>query len=115
MIFTNVLILILSLVISGRYEMAFRNAAFVRAGILIRLSLTQAPNFGAAIAIFAMIFGILTLVVFNYRSSVRASELQNTRRHRQGNSVNMLRGIVAITESSTAMGLVRLFVVVICN
>jgi hypothetical protein len=77
MIFTDVVILILSLVISGRYEMVFRNAAFVIAVILIRFSLTEAPPYGAAIALFAMVFGILTLLVFNYHSSLRAAELQN--------------------------------------
>ncbi len=80
MIFTDVLILILSLVISGRYEMVFRNAAFVIAVILIRFSLTEEPPYGAAIALLAMVFGILTLLVFNYHSGLRASELQDTRR-----------------------------------
>jgi hypothetical protein len=41
MIFTDVLILILSLVVSGRYEMVFRNAAFVLSIILLRFSLTE--------------------------------------------------------------------------
>ena len=36
MIFTDVLVLILSLVVSGQYEMVFRNAAFVVSIILIR-------------------------------------------------------------------------------
>jgi hypothetical protein len=81
MIFTDVLILVLSLVISGRYEMVFRNAAFVIAVILIRLSLTEAPPYGAAIALLAMVFGILTLLVFNYHSRLRASDLQNTGSH----------------------------------
>jgi hypothetical protein len=76
MIFTDVVVLILSLVISGRYEMVFRNAAFVIAVILIRFSLTEAPPYGAAIALSAMVFGILTLLVFNYHSSLRAAELQ---------------------------------------
>jgi hypothetical protein len=74
MIFTDVLILILSLVVSGQYEMVFRNAAFVVSIILIRFSLTEGYPFGAPLAIVAMIFGILTLVVFNYH--VRVSEAQ---------------------------------------
>jgi hypothetical protein len=77
MIFTDVVILILSLVISGRYEMVFRNAAFVIAVILIRFSLTEAPPYGAVLALLAMVFGILTLLVFNYHSGLRAAELQN--------------------------------------
>jgi hypothetical protein len=78
MIFTDVLILILSLVMSGRYEMVFRNAAFVISIILIRFSLTEERPYGAAIASLAMVFGILTLLVFNYHSRIRASDLQIT-------------------------------------
>jgi hypothetical protein len=81
MIFTDVLILILSLVISGRYEMVFRNAAFVVSIILIRSSLTEERPYGAVIALSAMVFGILTLLVFNYHSRIRASELQDTWEH----------------------------------
>ena len=66
MIFTDVLILILSLVVSGRYEMVFRNAAFVVSIILIRFSLTEGYPLGAPLALVAMVFGILTLLVFNY-------------------------------------------------
>jgi hypothetical protein len=65
MIFTDVLILILSLVVSGVYELVFRNAAFVVSTILIRLSLSEGYPFGAPLALMAMVFGILTLLVFN--------------------------------------------------
>ena len=71
MIFTDVLILILSLVVSGRYEMVFRNAAYVISIILIRFSLTESRPFGAALALLAMIFGILTILIFNYHSRIR--------------------------------------------
>jgi hypothetical protein len=66
MIFTDVLILILSLVVSGQYALVFRNAAFVVSTILIRLSLTEGYPFGAPLALMAMVFGILTLLVFYY-------------------------------------------------
>jgi len=72
MIFTDVLILILSLVVSGRYEMLFRNAAFVLSIILLRFSLTEDRPHGAPLALFAMAFGILTLVVFNFHSRIRS-------------------------------------------
>ncbi len=72
MIFTDVLILILSLVVSGQYELVFRNAAFVVSTILIRLSLTEGYPYGAPLALLAMIFGVLTLLVFNYH--MRLSE-----------------------------------------
>ena len=70
MIFTDVLVLILSLVVSGQYEMVFRNAAFVVSIILIRFSLTEGYPYGAPLAILAMLFGILTLLVYNYHSRV---------------------------------------------
>lgn len=74
MIFTDVLVLILSLVVSGRYEMVFRNAAFVVSIILIRLSLTEGYPYGAPLAIVAMLFGILTLLVFNYHVRVSGNQ-----------------------------------------
>ena len=66
MIFTDVLILILSLMVSDRYELVFRNAAFVISTILIRLSLTAAFPSGALLALSGMTFGILTLLIYNY-------------------------------------------------
>jgi hypothetical protein len=74
MIFTDVLILILSLVVSGRYEMVFRNAAFVVSIILLRFSLTEVHPYGAPLALFAMAFGILTLLVFNFHSRIRIDD-----------------------------------------
>jgi hypothetical protein len=71
MIFTDVLILILSLVVSGQYEMVFRNAAFVVSIILIRFSLTEQYPYGALLALLAMVFGILTLLVFNFHMKIQ--------------------------------------------
>lgn len=66
MIFTDVLILILSLAVSGKYEMVFRNAAFIVSIILIRFALTEGYPYGAPLAVVAMLFGIMTLLVYNY-------------------------------------------------
>ncbi len=66
MIFTDVLIVILSLVVSDRYELVFRNAAFVISTILIRVSLTAGWPYGALLAMVGMMFGIGTLAVYNY-------------------------------------------------
>jgi len=74
MIFTDVLILILSLVVSGQYENVFRNAAFVVSIILIRFSLTEGYPYGAPLAVMAMIFGILTLLVFNYHVRINGPQ-----------------------------------------
>jgi len=70
MIFTDVLILILSIVVSGHYEVVFRSAAFVVSIVLIRFSLAEGYPFGPPLALLAMVFGILTLVVFNYHMRV---------------------------------------------
>jgi hypothetical protein len=74
MIFTDVLVLILSLAVSGRYEMVFRNAAFVVSIILIRFSLTEGYPYGAPLAVLAMVFGVLTLAVFNYHVRINAPQ-----------------------------------------
>ncbi|MGC9158967.1 MAG: hypothetical protein ACP5FH_08245 [Terracidiphilus sp.] len=72
MIFTDVLILILSLVVSGQYIGVFRNVAFVVSIILIRFALTEGYPYGAPLALTAMVFAILTLLVYNYH--IRISE-----------------------------------------
>jgi hypothetical protein len=66
MIFTDVLLVILSLAVSDRYELVFRNGAFVISTILIRFSLTVGRPSGALLALSGMAFGILTLLVYNY-------------------------------------------------
>lgn len=73
MIFTDVLVLILSLVVSGRYEMVFRNAAFVVAIILIRFALTETYPFGAALAVMAMAFSVLVVLIFNYHTRLTSN------------------------------------------
>jgi hypothetical protein len=71
MIFTDVLIVILSLAVSDRYELVFRNGAFVISTILIRFSLTVARPFAAELAVTGMIFGIVTLLIYNYHARIR--------------------------------------------
>jgi hypothetical protein len=74
MIFTDVLIVILSLSVSDRYELVFRNGAFVISTILIRFSLTTERRYSALLAVTGMVFGIVTLVIYNYHARVRALE-----------------------------------------
>lgn len=79
MIFTDVLIVILSLTVSDRYELVFRNGAFVISTILIRVSLTADRPFGALLALMGMLFGILTLLIYNYHldiTGVRSSKVK---------------------------------------
>jgi hypothetical protein len=70
MIFTDVFILILSIVVAGQYAVVFRSAAFVVSIVLIRFSLAEGYPLGPPLALLAMVFGILTLVVFNYHMRV---------------------------------------------
>jgi len=73
MIFTDVLIVILSLVVSDRYELVFRNAAFVISTILIRFSLTADWPYGALLALMGMVVGIFTLIIYNYHRRINAA------------------------------------------
>lgn len=73
MIFTDVLILILSLFVSDRYELVFRNAAFVISTILIRFSLTTSQPYGALLGVFGMLFAIGTILIYNYSTRTRMS------------------------------------------
>ncbi len=70
MIFTDVLILILSLLVSDRYELVFRNAAFVISTILIRFSLTTEHPYGATLGVAGMLFGIATILIYNYMARI---------------------------------------------
>jgi hypothetical protein len=74
MIFTDVLIVILSLAVSDRYELVFRNAAFVICTILIRFSLTTVRQYSALLALTGMVFGIVTLLIYNYHARARGAE-----------------------------------------
>ena len=74
MIFTDVLVLTLSMLVTDRYELVFRNAAFVASTIMIRASLTTDHPYNVPIALIAMAFGIITVVVYNYHSHLPAEE-----------------------------------------
>ena len=71
MIFTDVLIVILSIVVSDSYELVFRNEAFVISTILLRFSLTAAHRYAAPLALTGMVFGIVTVLIYNYNMQMR--------------------------------------------
>ena len=71
MIFTDVLIVILSIVVSDSYELVFRNEAFVISTILLRFSLTAAPAYAAPLALAGITFGIATVLIYNYNMQIR--------------------------------------------
>ncbi len=72
-IFTDVLILILSLLLSNNYQLVFRNAGFVVATILLRISLSADKPYDIIVALIATVFGILVLLIYKYCSRIGAS------------------------------------------
>ena len=74
--------MILSLAVSDRYELVFRNGAFVISTILIRFSLTADWPDGALLALMGIVFGICTLLIYNYHldvTGVRWSRLKRAK------------------------------------
>lgn len=66
MAFVDILLLTASYLYTSDYEMVFRNAGFVLSTILLRFSLAMPKPFGVGLALVAMCFGILTLLVYRY-------------------------------------------------
>ncbi len=78
MIFTDVLILILSLAVSDKYALVFRNSAFIVSTILIRFSLSTVRDHSAVLAFGGMLFGLFTLIIYNYHLRLQAKEKGST-------------------------------------
>jgi hypothetical protein len=70
MIFTDVLILILSLAYYDRYEYVFRNAGFIISTVLLRLSFSIQKPLDIGVGLIAMAYGTAVLAVFGWFSSV---------------------------------------------
>ena len=83
MIFTDVLIVILSLAVSDRYELVFRNGAFVISTILIRFSLSAMWPYGALLALTGMVFGICTLLIYNYHLEIAGVSWSKVKLHKR--------------------------------
>ncbi len=70
MIFTDVFLLIVSFAVFDGYEYVFRNAGFVISTVLLRFSLTSPKPVDLAVALTAMVFGIVVLGIFNYFAAI---------------------------------------------
>lgn len=70
MIFTDVLLLIVSIRYYDRYEYLFRNSGFVITTVLIRISLSTAKPYDLAIALTAIFFGLCLISIFAYHTRV---------------------------------------------
>jgi len=74
LIFSDVLLLIVSFSITDGYQYVFRNAGFVISTILLRISLTSPKPLDLAAALTAMAFGIGILAIFNTYAAIRIDQ-----------------------------------------
>ena len=74
MIFTDVLLLIISIRYYDRYEYLFRNSGFVISTVLLRISLSTAKPYDLAIALIAIFFGLCLISIFAYYTRVSIQE-----------------------------------------
>ncbi len=70
MIFTDVFLLIISLLYYERYEYVIRNAGFVISTVLLRFSLSTPKPYDLAIGLVAMVYGLCVLGVFSFFTRV---------------------------------------------
>ena len=75
MIFTDVLLLIVSIRYYDRYEYLFRNSGFVISTVLLRISLSTAKPYDLAIALIAILFGLCLISIFAYYTRVSGGQL----------------------------------------
>ena len=64
MIFTDVLILLLSMFQADQYRFVFRNAGFIASTMLLRIALTLEKPYDVGLAVVAMVFGTLVLFIY---------------------------------------------------
>ena len=81
LIFSDVLIVLLSLRYSTTYYVVFRNSGFAAATVMIRLALAGPRYIDALLGIGAALFGVALTAAYNYVTpAIEASEQRNRRR-----------------------------------
>ena len=76
MIFTDVLLLIVSIRFYDRYEYLFRNSGFVISTVLLRISLSTTKPYDLAIAPIAIFYGLGLISVFAYYTRVSSRQFE---------------------------------------
>lgn len=66
MIFSDVFIFILSFMFSQRYASLLRNAGFVSSTVILRISLSAAPEYSGWIAAAAVLTGVISQLIYVY-------------------------------------------------
>ena len=78
MIFTDVLLLIVSICYYERYEYVFRNAGFVISTVLLRFSLSTPKPLDVGLGLLAMLYGLVVLAIFAFFTRGSQPELEAT-------------------------------------
>lgn len=73
LIFSDVLLVLISLRYSSTYPIVFRNSGFAVATVLIRLALAAPPFVNSALAVAAMAFALVLLVAYNRLGNLEES------------------------------------------
>ena len=71
MIFTDVLLLIISIRYYDRYEYLFRNSGFVISTVLLRISLSTSKPWDIGIAMVAILYGLALISIFAWFTRMR--------------------------------------------
>jgi hypothetical protein len=79
LIFSDAVLLLLSLLLQDRYHLVFRNAAFVVSTILMRFSLAAPKPYDVELGIGSIAFGTLVVLVYNYFLRIEAGEGDSTK------------------------------------
>ncbi len=80
MIFTDVLLLIVSIAYYDRYQYVFRNAGFVISTVLLRFSLSTEKPYDVVLAVIAMLYGLSVLGVFCFFTRIFAADRTDSAR-----------------------------------
>ena len=76
MIFTDVLLLIISIRFYDRYEYLFRNSGFIISTVLLRVSLSTSKPWDVVIALVAIVYGLGLISIFVWFTRMNQGALQ---------------------------------------
>ncbi len=72
LIFVDIVILLLSLLVTSSYHLVFRNAGFVVVTVLLRLGLTAPQPLDVGLSVVGVLFGVLVLLIYKYFTRIQA-------------------------------------------
>jgi hypothetical protein len=66
LIFSDILIVLISLRTASRYEIVFRNSGFAASTVFVRISLTAPPYLSVGLGVFAIVFACGVTLAYNF-------------------------------------------------